>query len=68
METELKFRVVGRVKPGALERLDWAPYALEERQVHRLRDVLLDTPDRTITGRMHALRVRRDGPVTYVTL
>ena len=68
METELKFRVIGRVRPRQIERLDLGPYRLRNRQAHRLRDLVLDTADRAITGRMHGLRVRRDGESVYVTL
>jgi inorganic triphosphatase YgiF len=68
MEREFKFRVAGKVKPRALERLDWSPFTLGRREVHPLRDVVLDTPDRALTSQLHALRVRRDGDTIYITL
>jgi inorganic triphosphatase YgiF len=68
METELKFRVLGNLKASTLERIDWRPFTLGECEVHPLRDVILDTPDRSLTGHMHALRVRRDGEAVYMTL
>ena len=68
METELKFRVAGPLKPSILEKLDWSPYTLGERENHELRDVLFDTPEQAISGSMHALRVRHDGPAVYLTL
>src|SRR3954453_21785120 len=68
METEIKLRALEHITPGALEKLDWSPYSLGEREDHRLRDVLLDTALRTITGRRHALRVREDGATVYLTL
>lgn len=43
METELKLRILGRVRPRDLEGLDWSPYQLGPRQRHRLRDTVLDT-------------------------
>ncbi|HZB95945.1 MAG TPA: CHAD domain-containing protein, partial [Herpetosiphonaceae bacterium] len=38
------------------------------REVHPLRDVILDTQDRSLTGHMHALRLRRDGESAYITM
>lgn len=68
MEIELKYHVNGRVKPREIEQIDWAPYTLGERQVHPLKDTVLDTPDRLITGSRHALRIRRDDHAIFVTL
>ncbi len=68
METELKFRVIGKLKPSQLEQVDWSPFTLGSRENHSLRDTVLDTAGRAITGRMHALRVRRDRDAIYLTL
>jgi len=68
METELKLRVVEQVRPRDLERLDWLPYRLGRRRRHKLRDTVLDTADRAISTALHALRVRRDGTLVYLTL
>lgn len=68
METELKLRILDQVRPRDLEHLDWSPYQLGPRLRHKLRDIVLDTSDRTISDSRHALRVRRDGRLVYLTL
>ncbi len=68
METELKFRVAGKLKAGMIERLDWVPFVLDPREAHPLRDVVLDTPDRILTGQKFALRIRHDAETIYMTL
>lgn len=68
METELKLRILDQVRPRDLEHLDWSPYQLGPRQRHKLRDTVLDSSDRAITASRHALRVRRDGRLVYLTL
>lgn len=68
MELEAKYRLLKTIKAKTIENCDLAPYSLSTMQVHELRDVILDTADRTLSSQKYALRVRHDGKTTYLTL
>ena len=68
MEIEAKYRLLNPIDPDAVERLDLAPYRLEGHATHALADTLLDTPGRAITRAGWSVRLRRDGPRTFLTL
>ncbi len=68
MEIEAKYRAVKRIKAGQVEAVDLGPYTLGPRIKHNLRDTLLDTDDLAISLQQYALRVRRDGALSFVTL
>lgn len=68
MEREAKYRITKPVKAKRIEALDLAPYALDARITHDLRDTVLDTAGRALARGRHTLRVRRDGGQTLLTL
>lgn len=68
MEIEAKYRAVKRIKAGQVEAVDLGSYTLGPRIKHNLRDTLLDTDDLAISLQQYALRIRRDGAQSFVTL
>lgn len=68
MEVEAKFSITEDLSPTFIDRLDIRPYTLRATGVEEHVDTLLDTPDRRITGQMHALRVRAINENLILTL
>lgn len=68
MEIEAKFRITAPIQEAAIESVDLSPYRLVRRGDHALRDQVLDTATRALTGQGFALRLRRDGTRLLVTL
>lgn len=68
MEVEAKFAITGTLSSTNIEDLDIRPYSLHAANIEDHVDTLLDTPDRRITGQMHALRVRANASGLTLTL
>lgn len=68
MEIEAKYRIAGQLDPTALESVDLAPYKLRFEALLDLQDEILDAPSGELAAAGLALRVRRDGTNTLVTL
>lgn len=68
MEIEAKYAIIGPVSPETLDQLDLAPYTLRPGEDLEHHDILLDTPERTITGSRHSLRVRDENGHKILTL
>lgn len=67
MEIEAKYKIMGPLDPAIMTTLDLAPYTLRpaERLAHH--DIVLDTPERTISGSRHSLRLRTENGTTILT-
>jgi CHAD domain-containing protein len=68
MEIEAKYAITGPLDPEKLTALDLTPYALRSGADVRHHDLVLDTPDRAVTGSGHALRLRDESGSLILTL
>ena len=68
MEVEAKFAITEDLSPKIIDGLDIRPYTLRAAGFEEHIDTLLDTPDRRITGQMHALRIRATNSTLTLTL
>jgi inorganic triphosphatase YgiF len=68
MEIEAKYAVTGSLSPQTLDALDLAPYTLRPGEDLEHHDIVLDTPERAITGSRHSLRVRDENGRKILTL
>jgi triphosphatase len=68
LEIEAKFAIAGDISQATIDALDIRPYTLRAAGVEEHIDTLLDTPNRRITGQMHALRVRAVNESLMLTL
>jgi inorganic triphosphatase YgiF len=67
MEIEAKYAITGPLEVATLEALDLSPYQLEPLKEEQHHDEVLDTPDRALTSKRQALRLRRAGGNITVT-
>lgn len=67
MEIEAKYKITGPLDPEMISALDLAPYSLRQGQRHAHHDLLLDTPERAITGTHHSLRLRDENGAKILT-
>lgn len=68
MEIEAKFALTRPVDAEQIEAMDWTPFRLGARHTVDQHDTFFDTPDRSLSRAYHAVRVRRGGQRTVVTL
>jgi triphosphatase len=67
MEIEAKYAITGPLEAATLEALDLSPYRLERLKEEQHHDEVLDTPNRALTSKRQALRLRYGGGCTIVT-
>ena len=67
MEIEAKYKIMGSIDPKTISALDLAPYTLRQGQRLAHHDLLLDTPERAITGSHHSLRLRDENGAKILT-
>jgi triphosphatase len=67
MEIEAKYAISAPLPAAALEALDLSPYRLGPIKEEEHHDEVLDTPNRALTSKRQALRLRRAGGRIIVT-
>lgn len=67
MEIEAKYKITGTLDPATISALDLTPYAVRAGEQLAHHDIMLDTPERAITGSRHSLRLRDENGTTILT-